>query len=100
MAWAAFDLLLGGLKGSEVLNLLPALYLLFVICLVWSSIASSLLYLIDRELKARHAANRFGSTLDDPGIRFLPDDERPDRLAAASPDPITPARASRGGSVR
>jgi hypothetical protein len=80
---------------SEYLNLLPALYLLFVICLVWSGPACSLLYVVDRRLRGpshRHAPAppidqgiRFLSN-DPEGIRFLPDDDRPGRIPSRGSD--------------
>jgi hypothetical protein len=81
---------------AEYLNLLPALYLLLVICLVWSGLACSLLYVVDRRLQGPSRRNepaspsvdrgiRFLSN-DPEGIRFLPEDTRPGGVpAAASP---------------
>ena len=47
MLWAAIEYVFGGLPIGETLDFLPALYLLFVVCLVWSSLASCVLYLVD-----------------------------------------------------
>jgi hypothetical protein len=60
---------------SDYLNLLPALYLLFVLCLVWSGFFSSILYLVDRRLQGQSRASRPAPRLSDAGIRFLPDDD-------------------------
>lgn len=42
---------------SEYINLLPAVYLLFVFCLVWSGVACSLLYFVDRNWLAAPRAD-------------------------------------------
>jgi hypothetical protein len=93
--WALIQLYLTGSPLSEYLNLLPGLYLLLVICLVWSGPACSLLYVVDRWLRGpthRHAPRppidqgiRFLSN-DPGGIHFLPDDGRPGRVPSRGPD--------------
>jgi hypothetical protein len=70
----------------EYVNLLPALYMLLVICLVWSALSCSLLYLVDRRLQGPARPHATAPSVDpgirflsnDPeGIRFLPDEDRP-----------------------
>jgi hypothetical protein len=98
--WAGIEYLTGFQTLSETLDFLPALYLLFVICLVWSSSTSGLLYLIDGRLQGRQRADHLGTKPDDTGIRFLPDDDRPGGVSFATPKPVAPARASKGASDR
>ncbi len=81
---------------SEYLNLLPALYLLCVIGLVWSGLACSLLYVVDRRLQGPPRPDgpapcfidqgiRFLSN-DAEGIRFLTDNARPGSTPSKGPD--------------
>jgi hypothetical protein len=84
---AVIQLYLTNSSFSEYLDLLPAFYLLFVICLVWSGLACSLLYVVDRRLRGpSHRRAPVPPPIDqgirflshDPeGIRFPPDDDRP-----------------------
>ncbi len=93
---AVIELYLTGSPRSEYLNLLPALYLLFVICLVWSGLACSVLHVVDRRLQGPPRPDgpgppfidqgiRFLSN-DPEGIRFLPDDARPGSVPLRGPD--------------
>jgi hypothetical protein len=97
--WAALEYLTGYRTLGQSLDFFPALYLLFVVCLTWSSFASCLLYLLDRRLQGPQRSNRLATT-DDPGIRFLPDDDRPGRVSQASPGLAGLTRASNGASDR
>jgi hypothetical protein len=97
MAWAAFDLLLGGLPGRESLNLLPAFYLIFVISLVWSVAASGLLYVVDRRFLGPPRANPRATGPMDAGIRFLVDDGRPTPDPVATAVPVRPIPDPRKG---
>jgi hypothetical protein len=98
--WAGIEYLTGFRTLRQTLAFLPALYLLFVICLVWSSFASGLLNLIDRRLQGRQRASRLGARPDDTRIRFLPDDDRPGGVPLATPKPVAPAPDSKGASDR
>jgi hypothetical protein len=91
---AIIDLYLTESPFMEYLDLLPALYLLTVICLVWSSLACGLLYVADRRLQGPWRPNtpapapidrgvRFLSN-DPQGIRLLPDDDRPGGVPEAT----------------
>jgi hypothetical protein len=97
MAWAAFDLLLGGLQGREILNIIPAFYLLFVISLVWSVAASGLLYVVDRRFLGPPRSNPRATSPIDAGIRFLSDDDRPGPVPVARAVPVRPIPDSRRG---
>jgi hypothetical protein len=99
MAWAAFDLLLGGLPGSGVLNLLPAFYLLFVVSLVWSVVASCVLYVVDRRFQGPPRSNARATGPLDAGIRFLSDDDRTGQgpVPVATAVPVRPIPDSRRG---
>jgi hypothetical protein len=97
MGWAGFDLLLGGLQESEILNLLPAFYLVFVISLVWSVVASCVLYAVDRWFQGRPRSNPRATGPMDVGIRFLSDEDRPGPGAVATPLPVRPSPDARRG---
>ncbi len=99
---AVIQLYLTDSPSVEYLNLLPALYLLLVICLVWSSVACSLLYVVDRRLKGPSRASGPERPFIDPGIRFLSNDSRgirfvPDDDRSGS---VPEAGHQRGESVR
>jgi hypothetical protein len=88
--------------SSEYLNLFPALYLLCVICLVWSGLACSLLYVVDRRLQGPSRLNGAAPPPIDRGIRFLSNDpegirflEEDDRLGG-----VPEATSQRGESAR
>jgi hypothetical protein len=94
----------------EYLDLLPALYLLFAVCLVWSSLACGLLCVADRWLRGPSRRNhpappsidrgiRFLSN-DPEGIRFLPDDDRPGGVPRATSQHGTPAHVPPRGPDR
>jgi hypothetical protein len=92
---AVIDLYLRRSPAIEYVNLLPVLYMLLVICMVWSGVSCSLLYVVDRKLRGpsrRHVPApsidqgiRFLSN-DPEGIRFLPDEDRPAGAASGGPD--------------
>lgn len=77
LVWLAIDFRIGTRSAVEAINALPALYMIFVFCLVWSGIVSCLLYAVDQWLQGRSvfAPNRPG--VSDAGIRFLPDEPAP-----------------------
>jgi hypothetical protein len=108
LALAALEWLFGGSTFPEFLEFFPALYLLFVICLVWSGLASSLLYIVDRRLRkdtrsARLAPDSFDAGirfLSDSGIRFLADDERTGQVPEANTGPGDLASATTKGPHR
>ena len=91
-AWAGIEFLMGGMTMGEMLNFLPALYLLFAACLVWSSLASSLLYVVHRRFHGQPRWKQPATGPNDAGIRFLPDDDRPGpvRLARNAPGSTIP----------
>jgi hypothetical protein len=97
--WTVIEFHLGGRSIGETLNFLPALYLLFVVCLVWSSLASSILYVLDRRLQgplrskkpATGPADAGIRFLSDEGIRFLSDEDRPGPVPAARNAAVSPA---------
>jgi hypothetical protein len=106
--WAAAEYTSGIRSLRETLDFLPALYLLFVICLVWSSLLSTALYVADRRLQGasrtkRLAARDLGQGIrflpdDEQGIRFLPDDDRAASIGDSRSEPATSASASSGGA--
>ena len=85
------------MKGSEILNLLPAFYLLFVISLVWSVAASCVLYVVDRRFQGPPRSNPRATGPMDAGIRFLSDNDRPGPVPVARAVPIRPIPDSRRG---
>ena len=99
--WAAVEYLFGNRPIRETLDFFPALYLLFVVCLVWSSLASSVLFLVDRRLPGRPRSNRrpYGRR-STPGIRFLPDEDGPGNVPRTRYVPVNRAPAARGGPDR
>jgi hypothetical protein len=106
--WAAVEYASGVRTIRETFDFLPALYLLFVICLVWSSLLSTALYAADRRLQGtsrtkRLAVRDLGQGIqflpdDDRGIRFFPDDDRAASIGDFRSEPATPASASSGGA--
>ncbi len=80
--WAALEYFLGLRSIGETLDFFPALYMLFVLCLVWSGLASTVLYVLDRRLQGPPRAKRPVMETVDRGIRFLPDD-RPGQASEA-----------------
>jgi hypothetical protein len=108
LALATLEWLFGGSTFPEYLEFFPALYLLFVICLVWSGLASSLLYIVDRRLRkdtrsARRAPDSFDAGirfLSDSGIRFLADDERTGQVPEANTGPCDLASVTTKGPHR
>jgi hypothetical protein len=94
IAWAGIEFLIGGTTIGETLNFLPALYLLFAACLVWSSLASSLLYVVHRRFQGQPRWKRPATSTGpiDAGIQFLPDDDRPGpvRLVRNAPGSTLP----------
>jgi hypothetical protein len=108
LALATLEWLFGGCTFPEYLEFFPALYLLFVSCLVWSGLASSLLYIVDRRLRkdprsTRRAPDSFDTgirSLADSGIRFLEDDERTGQVADANTGPGDLASATTEGPHR
>jgi hypothetical protein len=99
---AIIQLYLTDSPTSEYLNLFPALYLLLVICLVWSSVACSLLYVVDRWLQGPGRSNGPARPLIDPGIRFLSNDSRGIRFLPDDDRPrsVSEAAHQRGESIR
>jgi hypothetical protein len=99
MGWVAFDLLLGGLPGREILTILPTFYLIFVISLVWSIAASCFLYVVDRGLQGPRRSKELATGPIDAGIRFLSDDDRPGQgpVPVATAVPVRPIPDSRRG---
>jgi hypothetical protein len=85
---------------SEYLNLFPALYLLFVLCLVWSGILSSILYLVDRRLQGHPRSHRPAPGPVDQGIWFLPDDDRTERAVGSRSQSVASRPTSRRGPDR
>ncbi len=77
LVWLVIDFRIGTRSATEALNALPAFYMIFVICLGWSGIVSSLMYAVDLQFQGRSALvpDRHGPS--DAGIRFLPDEPAP-----------------------
>ena len=111
--WASVEYVFANRPIRETLDFFPALFLLFVVCLAWSSVASFVLFLVDWRSPAwprpkRHptgavdAGIRFLSDEDGPGagIRFLPDDERPGNVPRTRYVPVSRVRAARRGPDR
>jgi hypothetical protein len=98
--WAAIEYLTGIRTLRETLDFFPALYLIFVVCLTWSSFLSSLLYVIDRRLQGRKRSDWLVMAATDPGIRFLPHEERSGGVSEAMVRPVPRARTSKGASER
>jgi hypothetical protein len=106
--WAAVEYVFGIRTIRETLNFLPALYLLLVVCLVWSSLLSTALYVADRRLQGTSRTNRLAMRYlgqdirflpdDDEGIRFLPDDQQPARIGDSGSETAISARASNRGT--
>src|SRR5262249_45672294 len=56
--WAALEYALGIRSIGQTLDVFPALYLLFVLRLVWSGFASTILYVLVRRLQAHPRSRR------------------------------------------
>lgn len=86
-AWEILEHLAGLRTAAQMLDLVPALYLTFVVGLVWSSLASGVFYLLDRQLQGRQRRDRGGIGADDAGICFVPDAGGPGVAPEAPPGP-------------
>jgi hypothetical protein len=96
--WAAIEYLTGIRTLRDTLDFFPALYLVFVVCLTWSSFSSCLLYVIDRRLQGRKRSDWLSMAATDPGIQFLPDEERSGGVPEARTRPVPRVRISKGAS--
>jgi hypothetical protein len=92
---AAIELYVRRSPPIEYVNLLPALYMVLVICLVWSGLACSLLYVVVRRLQGPSRPHAPAPSIDrgirflsnDPdGIRFLPEEDRPGAAPSRGPE--------------
>jgi hypothetical protein len=97
--WAALEYALGIRSIGQTLDFFPALYLLFVLCLVWSGFASTILYVLDRRLQAHPRSKRPVMESVDQGIRFLPDDQ-PSPASETGSRRIASRLASKRGADR
>ena len=77
LVWLAIDFRVRARPSGEAFNVLPALYMIFLVCLVWSGMVSCLLYALDRRLQGRPAVSPNRPGPPDAGIRFLPDEPGP-----------------------
>jgi hypothetical protein len=100
LAWAVFEYSLGTQSISEFLGFFPALYSLFVLCLVWSGWLSSILYLLDRRLRGHPRSMELATGSFDPGIRFLPDDDEQRPVPRTRGEQVTTAHTSSGRPPR
>ncbi len=77
LAWLAIDFRVRARPAGEAFNILPALYMILMVCLIWSGVVSCLLYALDRRLQGGPvlAPDRPGPP--DAGIRFLSDEPAP-----------------------
>lgn len=77
LAWLAMDFRVHASPSDEAFNILPALYMIFMVCLVWSGVVSCLLYALDRRLQGGSVPVPDRPGPPDAGIRFLPDEPAP-----------------------
>ncbi|MHB1560888.1 MAG: hypothetical protein ACYC61_25825 [Isosphaeraceae bacterium] len=82
LVWLAIDFRVRARPSGEALNTLPALYMIFVVCLIWSGVVSCLLYALDRWLQGGPILAPDRTIPPDAGIRFLPDEPEPTADAA------------------
>ena len=93
--WAVIEYAFGTQSIGELLNFFPALYLLFVLCLVWSGVLSSILHVVDRRLQGHSRSKRLVTGSGDPGIRFLPDDDGPGLVLGAMRERVATDQSAR-----
>ncbi len=98
--WAAVEYVFANQPIRETLDFFPALFLLFVVCLVWSSLASFVLFLMNWRWPGRPSLNRRSTEAIDAGIRFLPDEDGPGNVPRTRYVPVNRAPATRRGPDR
>ena len=98
--WAAIEYVFANRPIRETLDFFPALFLLFVVCLVWSSVASFVLFLVDWRSPGWPRSNRHPTGAIDAGIRFLPDEDGPGNGPRTRYVPVSRVPASRRGPDR
>jgi hypothetical protein len=98
---AVIELYLSRSPIAKYLDLLPALYLLLVICLVWSGVACGLLYAVERRLQGPSRRNELASPSADRGIRFLSNNREGIRFLPEDTRPggVPPAASPQGASA-
>lgn len=77
LAWLAIDFRVRARPSGEALNVLPGLYMIFMVCLIWSGVVSCLLYAVDRRLQGCPVLGPNETGPPDAGIWFLPDEPAP-----------------------